>query len=97
MVLIPCRLFIPLVLTLLFNLSIGTKMKCFNHIFKNAVPALLLLMLFSTLAGCKKGFLDRAPQGQYTADDYPYPGGSGPYDTYLFGAYSDLRDFNVHS
>lgn len=72
-------------------------MKCFNHIFKNAAPALLLLMLFSTLAGCKKGFLDRAPQGQYTADDYPYPGGSGPYDTYLFGAYSDLRDFNVHS
>lgn len=71
-------------------------MKCFNHIFKNAAPALLLLMLVS-LAGCKKGFLDRAPQGQYTQDDYPYPGGSGPYDTYLFGAYSDLRDYNVHS
>ncbi len=57
-------------------------------------------MLFagiSLLAGCKKNFLDRDPQGQYTLDTYPYPGGSGPYDTYLFAAYSDLRAYNVHS
>lgn len=50
-----------------------------------------------SLAGCKRDFLDRNPQGQYTQDTYPYPGGSGPYDTYLFGAYSELRAFNVHS
>ncbi len=56
---------------------------------------LLAALLF--FAGCKKGFLDRDPQGQYTQDDYPYPQGAGPYDSYLFGAYSDLRAFNVHS
>jgi hypothetical protein len=49
------------------------------------------------LTACKKNFLDRMPQGQYTQEDYPYPGGSGPYDTYLNGAYSELRSFNVHS
>ncbi|HMR92340.1 MAG TPA: RagB/SusD family nutrient uptake outer membrane protein [Chitinophagaceae bacterium] len=57
----------------------------------------LLLAVLLIFAGCKKGFLDRDPQGQYTQDDYPYPMGSGPYDTYLFGAYSELRAFNVHS
>jgi starch-binding outer membrane protein, SusD/RagB family len=54
----------------------------------------ITLVLFS---GCKKNFLERQPQGAYTQDTYPYPTGSGPYDTYLFGAYSDLRSFNVHS
>jgi len=49
------------------------------------------------IAGCGKDFLDRDPQGQYTSETYPYPGGSGPYDTYLFAAYSDLRAYNVHS
>jgi hypothetical protein len=57
-------------------------------------------MLVTTLlifTGCKEDFLDRDPQGSYTQETYPYPGGSGPYDTYLFGAYSELRAFNVHS
>lgn len=59
---------------------------------------MLLGFIFSfSLLGCKNDFLDRELQGQYTIDDYPYPGGSGPYDTYLFAAYSDLRSFNVHS
>jgi hypothetical protein len=60
----------------------------------------LICSLFITVAlfaGCKKDFLDREPQGSYTQDTYPYPLGSGPYDTYLFGAYSELRQFNVHS
>jgi hypothetical protein len=56
-----------------------------------------LIVAFTLLAGCKKGFLDLAPQGQYTQETYPYPGGAGPYDTYLFGIYSELRSFNVHS
>lgn len=58
------------------------------------MPVLMALIVFT---GCKKDFLDRDPQGQYTLDTYPYPGGSGPYDTYLFGVYSELRSFNVHS
>ncbi|RYZ27689.1 MAG: RagB/SusD family nutrient uptake outer membrane protein, partial [Chitinophagaceae bacterium] len=58
---------------------------------------LFVLAAVVFFAGCKRGFLDREPQGSYTQDTYPYPGGSGPYDTYLFGAYSELRQFNVHS
>ena len=72
-------------------------MKIINYIYKSNSPAFLFLAAVLVLAGCKKDFLDRAPQGQYTEFDYPYPGGSGPYDQYLFGAYSTLRDFNVHS
>lgn len=64
---------------------------------KNYSRTIVLLVAIASLAGCKKDFLDRNPQGQYTQDTYPYPGGSGPYDTYLFGAYSELRAFNVHS
>lgn len=58
---------------------------------------LLLAVAVVMIAGCGKNFLDRDPQGQYTQEDYPYPSGSGPYDTYLFGVYSELRTFNVHS
>ncbi len=57
------------------------------------VPVILAGLLFS---GCKKNFLDRDPQGRYTSDNYPFPGGSGPYDQYLFAAYGSLRDYNVH-
>ena len=57
----------------------------------------IFLIIVAFLAGCKKDFLDRDPQGSYTQDTYPYPLGSGPYDTYLFGAYSELRQFRVHS
>lgn len=66
---------------------------------KESVIKNLAVVLFTSILflGCKKGFLDVAPQGQYTQENYPYPGGSGPYDTYLFGIYSELRSFNVHS
>ena len=58
---------------------------------------LLLTFLSATLlSGCKK-FLDTDRQGAYDAENYPYPGGSGPYDQYIFGAYNELRAFNVHS
>jgi len=56
-----------------------------------------ILTMLVAFTACKRNFLDRDPQGQYTQDDYPYPAGSGPYDTYLFGAYAELRSFNVHS
>lgn len=57
-----------------------------------ALVGLAMLLLFS---GCKK-FLDTEAQGEYNADNYPYPGGSGPYDQYIFGAYNDLRSYSVH-
>jgi len=56
---------------------------------------LMVLATFSTL-GCKK-FLDTDKQGEYTSDNYPYPSSSGPYDEYLFGAYNDLRSYNLHA
>lgn len=52
--------------------------------------------LITATSGCKK-FLDTQKQGEYTTDNYPYPGGSGPYDQYIFGAYNDLRAFDVHA
>lgn len=58
------------------------------------VPVALSMLLLST--GCKK-LLDTERQGAYDADNYPYPGGSGPYDQFIFGAYNELRSFNVHS
>lgn len=58
------------------------------------IVAALLLVLLS--GSCKK-FLDTRAQGSYNLDDYPYPTGSGPYDQFLFGAYNELRAFNLHS
>ncbi len=68
-----------------------------QYIMNNRLKGVLVLVIFSFLAltGCKK-FLDVPRQGSYTADDYPYPGGSGPYDQFIFGAYNDLRSYNVH-
>ena len=60
-----------------------------------AVIAIITCIVF-VLPGCKK-MLDTEAQGAYDADNYPYPGGSGPYDQYIFGAYNELRNFNVHS
>ena len=58
------------------------------------IPALLLLILI--MPGCKK-FLDTDRQGGYNPENYPYPSGSGPYDQFIFGAYNELRAFNLHS
>ncbi len=52
--------------------------------------------LLAVTTGCNK-ILDTQRQGGYDADNYPYPGGSGPYDQFIFGAYNELRNFNVHS
>ena len=59
--------------------------------------AILAMGILSLFSGCKKDFLDTARQGGYDAENYPYPGGSGPYDQFIFSAYNDLRSFNVHS
>ncbi len=70
-------------------------MKIFNKTQIRIGIAVIAIALISTTSGCRK-FLDTNRQGQYTTEDYPYPGGSGPYDTYLFGAYNDLRAYDVH-
>lgn len=68
-----------------------------SKIYKGNAVLVAALAAVTTLVGCKDDFLDRMPQGAYTQDDYPYPSGAGPYDQYLFGAYSTLRDYGVHS
>jgi hypothetical protein len=72
-------------------------MKLNNNNRSIAQLLVLVVSVITIFGSCKRNFLDRVPQGNYTLDTYPYPGGSGPYDTYLFGAYSELRSFNVHS
>lgn len=57
--------------------------------------AVIALVLITSNYGCKK-FLDTNRQGEYTTDNYPYPGGSGPYDQFLFAAYNSLRAYDVH-
>ena len=69
--------------------------RIYNINFK-PTPFMLLLVVLMVLTGCKKDFLDTQRQGEYTADNYPYPGGSGPYDQFIFGAYNDLRSYSVH-
>lgn len=53
------------------------------------------LVFSALLPGCTR-MLDTNPQGAYDESTYPFPGGSGPFDEYLFGAYRDLRLFDVH-
>jgi hypothetical protein len=64
--------------------------------YSGIVAGLLLIISTVAITGCKK-FLDTNAQGTYNLDNYPYPGGSGPYDQFIFAAYNDLRSFNVHS
>lgn len=63
----------------------------FTQICFPVMLAAILVMLNS----CTK-ILDTQRQGSYSEEDYPFPGGSGPYDQYIFGAYNDLRAYNVH-
>ncbi|HWB27934.1 MAG TPA: RagB/SusD family nutrient uptake outer membrane protein [Chitinophagaceae bacterium] len=68
------------------------------HLTKNAAVMsglFALLMVATTLPGCKKDFLDRQPLGQYTTDNYPYPAGGGPYDQYIYAAYAQMRTWEV--
>jgi hypothetical protein len=69
-------------------------MKIFNK--RNICIAITAISLISINSGCKK-FLDTQRQGVYTADDYPYPKGGTPYDTFLFSAYDALRAYNYVS
>lgn len=71
-------------------------MKRINQISANTLLMLLSFGILVLAGGCNK-FLDTERQGAYDADNYPYPGGSGPYDQFIFGAYNELRSFNVHS
>lgn len=71
-------------------------MKLFFNPAKTTRLLLLTILAAGMLTGCKR-FLDTERQGAYDADNYPYPGGSGPYDQFIFAAYNDLRSFNVHS
>lgn len=68
-------------------------MKIFNN--KIIGSALIIALLLTVTSGCKK-MLDTQRQGEYNTENYPYPGGAGPYDTYIFGAYKDLRSYGVH-
>jgi len=68
----------------------------FNNKNKAALLPLLVVVCMLLLTGCKK-FLETERQGGYNPEDYPYPSGSGPYDQFIFGAYNQLRSFNLHS
>lgn len=71
-------------------------MKHLNKISRRLGLMLAAIVIIGAFTGCKK-FLDAQRQGGYDEENYPYPGGSGPYDQYILGAYSDLRAYNVHA
>ena len=64
-------------------------------LFRPIAIVLVALVTMFFLSGCKK-FLDTQRQGEYPAAEYPFAGGSGPYDQFIFGAYNELRSFDVH-
>ncbi len=64
-------------------------------ISKYIIQTITFSAIMLLVVGCKK-LLDTQRQGEYTADNYPYPGGSGPYDQFVFSAYNDLRSYSVH-
>jgi len=70
-------------------------MKLLNKIVRGTVLMGLAIIILCNLSGCKR-LLDTERQGGYDEENYPYPGGSGPYDQYIFGAYNDLRSYSVH-
>lgn len=70
-------------------------MKSFNKIFKTLCLVTIAIVTLGLFTGCKK-FLDTQRQGGYDEENYPYPGGSGPYDQFIFGAYDNLRGYNLH-
>lgn len=69
-------------------------MKIFNK--KNVCIAITAASLISVNSGCKS-FLDTERQGIYSTENYPYPQGGTPYDTFLFSAYDALRAYNYVS
>ncbi|MCU0333420.1 MAG: RagB/SusD family nutrient uptake outer membrane protein [Chitinophagaceae bacterium] len=63
---------------------------------KSLLALTLLAMVLSVATSSCKRLLDTNPQGAYDESTYPFPGGTSPYDEYIFGAYRDLRLFDVH-
>lgn len=70
-------------------------MKQQKTIFTQIWLPLFLVAMVGMVSGCTK-FLETERQGSYDEETYPFPGGSGPYDQYIFGAYNDLRAYGVH-
>ncbi len=69
----------------------------FNNTYRTGLTGVIVLIVIAAIMpGCRKNFLDRTPLGQYTPQNYPYPTGGGPYDQYIFAAYSNLRN-DVHA
>ncbi len=62
---------------------------------KKIYGLVLLSALVSVMGACQKDFLDRKAQGSYDQDNYPYPGGAGPYDEFINGAYASLRSYDA--
>jgi hypothetical protein len=71
-------------------------MKLYKKTTKIIYALVAFVGVLAVTTGCNK-ILDTQRQGGYDADNFPYPGGSGPYDQFIFGAYNELRSFNVHS
>ena len=71
-------------------------MKLFHNNKKKLSIALAAAALMAVNSGCKD-FLDTQRQGTYTADNYPYPQGGTPFDTFIFSAYDALRGYNYVS
>jgi hypothetical protein len=70
-------------------------MKNLNNKTKYLGMAVIAVLMITASFGCKK-FLDTQRQGEYYAENYPYPSNSGPYDQFVFAAYNSLRAYNVH-
>ncbi len=68
------------------------KFRKASFYLKLAIASLVVMAIFSA---CKKDFLNRDPQGQYTTANYPYPKGSGPFDGQVFAAYAALRAYGI--
>ncbi|MFD0939318.1 RagB/SusD family nutrient uptake outer membrane protein [Pedobacter boryungensis] len=72
-------------------------MKIFDKKTRNFIFTIAVFVIAIMASGCKK-FLDTQKQGSYSTETYPFANGAGdnPYDQYVFGAYNELRSYNVH-
>ncbi len=55
------------------------------------IVSLVILLVIGNLMSCKKDFLDRQPQGQYTTDDLT----GGSFESQVFGMYAGLRSWGT--
>ncbi|WP_113638104.1 RagB/SusD family nutrient uptake outer membrane protein [Nubsella zeaxanthinifaciens] len=72
-------------------------MKIFDNKTRNFTLVAAAFAVAILGSGCKK-FLDTQKQGSYSTETYPFSNGAGdnPYDQFVFGAYNELRAYNVH-